>query len=315
MKIGNMKNIATVSIIFIFSFCHGQKKVINNDPVVSNCYMPNGEKCSKDKMEARTIGELNKLFEERGRAWNASTELDKDAIVTFKSFTMAPLYVLFLNKKEYSSEKINDIIKSVNKDNHSYIYYFGSHQYGHHWGVKADIERFIKQKSLDEKFLLDTMGAPSEVKDSFYGGKPAKCYIYLKEGVRIYFTNSIAIGYDKIEKLENDSNIVDVNDTDIYDRVDQQAEFAGGMEKFRNLFNNSFDNSAVIKNEGTFKTTVTFIIERDGSISDVKASGPDYDFNRESERTIKSIHGKWNPAKINGYPVRSRFRFPVTINI
>jgi len=309
-----MKNIALVFTLCIFSFCPGQKKAINSDSVVSNCYMPYGEKCSKDKMGARTIGELNKLFEERGRTWNASTDLDKDAIVTFKSFTMTPLYVLFLNKKEYSSEKINDIIKSVNKDNHSYTYYFGSHQYGHHWGVKADIERFIKQKSLDEKFLLDTMGTPSEVKDSFYGGKPAKCYVYLKEGVRIYYINGMAVGYDEIEKQENDSKIVDVNDTDIYDSVDQQAEFAGGMEKFRSMFNGSFDNSSV-KNEGIYKTTITFIVERDGSISDVKASGPDYDFNRESERTIKSIKGKWNPAKINGYPVRSRLRFPVTINI
>ncbi|WP_234300229.1 energy transducer TonB [Elizabethkingia bruuniana] len=121
---------------------------------------------------------------------------------------------------------------------------------------------------------------------------------------------------DEIKALEEKYNekAIDVNDTEIYDRVDQQAEFAGGMEKFRNLFYNNFDNSSV-KNEGTLKTTVTFVVEKDGSISDVKASGPDYDFNRESERTIKSIHRKWNPAKINGYPVRSRFRFPVTINI
>lgn len=122
---------------------------------------------------------------------------------------------------------------------------------------------------------------------------------------------------NEIKALEEKANgkVTNVNDTDIYDRVDQQAEFVGGMEKFRSMFNGNFDNSSVIKNEGTFKTTVTFIVERDGSISDVKASGPDYDFNRESERTIKSIKGKWNPAKINGYPVRSRHRFPVTINI
>ena len=309
-----MKSLSIVFILCFFSFSYGQKKAINNDSVVTNCYMPNGEKCSKDKMKARTIGELDKLFEEKGRAWNASTDLDKDAIVTFKSFTMTPLYVLFLNKKEYSSEKINDIIKSVNKDNHSYTYYFGSHQYGHHWGVKADIKSYIKEKLLDEMFLLETLGKPSEIKDSFYGGKPAKCYVYLKEGLRIYFIDGIAIGYDEIEKQENESKVTDVNDTDIYDRVDQQAEFSGGMEKFRSMFNGNFDNSSV-KNEGTYKTTITFIVERDGFISDVKASGPDYDFNRESERTIKSIHGKWNPAKINGYPVRSRFRFPVTINI
>lgn len=131
-----------------------------------------------------------------------------------------------------------------------------------------------------------------------------------------YRAFSVLATLDEIKALEEKYNekAIDVNDTDIYDRVDQQAEFAGGLEKFRNLFYNNFDNSSV-KNEGILKTTVTFVVEKDGSISDVKASGPDYDFNRESERTIKSIKGKWNPAKINGYPVRSRFRFPVTINI
>lgn len=121
---------------------------------------------------------------------------------------------------------------------------------------------------------------------------------------------------DEIKALEEKANgkVIDVNETDVYDRVDQQAEFAGGMGKFRNQFTNNFNNTSV-KNEGTFNTTITFIVERDGSLSDVKASGPDYDFNRESERTIKSINGKWSPAKINGYPVRSRVRFPVTINI
>ncbi|WP_260255079.1 energy transducer TonB [Elizabethkingia meningoseptica] len=279
-----------------------------------NCYLPNGEKCPKEISKAKTLHELNNYFEEKGRAWNTSTDLDEDAMIAFKSFTLTPLYIIFTNKKDYSSEKINDLINSINKDNSGYNYYFGSHQYGHHWGVKADIERFIKQKSLDEKFLIETLGTPSEVKDSYYGGKPAKCYIYLKEGVRIYYINGIAIGYDKVEKLENDSKVIDVNDTDIYDTVDQQAIFGGGIDKFRNLFNSSFDNSSV-KDEGTLKTTVTFIVEKDGSISNVIASGPDYNFNREAERTIKSIKGKWVPAKINGYPVRSRFRFPVTINI
>ena len=66
--------------------------------------------------------------------------------------------------------------------------------------------------------------------------------------------------------------------------------------------------------EGTLKTTVTFIVERDGSISDVKASGSNSDFNSEAVRTVKSIKSKWVPAKINGQPVRQRFRLPLTMN-
>ena len=100
---------------------------------------------------------------------------------------------------------------------------------------------------------------------------------------------------------------------EIVDTVDQQADFSGGINKFRSMVQSNFDTSAV-EGEGTLKTTVTFVVERDGSISQVSASGPNADFNREAERTIKGIKGKWNPGKLNGQPVRSRFRFPLTMN-
>ena len=48
--------------------------------------------------------------------------------------------------------------------------------------------------------------------------------------------------------------------------------------------------------------------------SNIKIIGKNTDFNNEAERTIKSIKTKWTPGKVNGQPVRSRFRFPVTMN-
>ena len=66
--------------------------------------------------------------------------------------------------------------------------------------------------------------------------------------------------------------------------------------------------------EGTLKTTVTFIVERDGSISDVKASGSNSDFNSEAVRTVKVLKLNGSHAKINGQPVRQRFRLPLTMN-
>jgi protein TonB len=44
--------------------------------------------------------------------------------------------------------------------------------------------------------------------------------------------------------------------------------------------------------EGTIKATVTFIIERDGSITDIKVQGGNSDFNQEAIRTVKSIKTK-----------------------
>lgn len=102
--------------------------------------------------------------------------------------------------------------------------------------------------------------------------------------------------------------------TEVYESVDQEAEFPGSLNSFRNKISENFDNSAMEGGEGTLKTTVTFIVERDGSISDVKASGSNSDFNSEAVRTVKSIKSKWVPAKINGQPVRQRFRLPLTMN-
>ena len=102
--------------------------------------------------------------------------------------------------------------------------------------------------------------------------------------------------------------------TEVYESVDQEAEFPGSLNSFRNKIAENFDNSAMEGGEGTLKTTVTFIVERDGSISDVKASGSNSDFNSEAVRTVKSIRTKWVPAKINGQPVRQRFRLPLTMN-
>lgn len=102
--------------------------------------------------------------------------------------------------------------------------------------------------------------------------------------------------------------------TEVYESVDQEAEFPGSLNSFRNKIAENFDNSAMEGGEGTLKATVTFIVERDGSISDVKASGSNSDFNSEAVRTVKSIRTKWVPAKINGQPVRQRFRMPLAMN-
>lgn len=105
-----------------------------------------------------------------------------------------------------------------------------------------------------------------------------------------------------------------VSQTQVYTEVEQLAEFPGGINSFRNKVGGSFDTSVMDGDEGTVKTEVTFVVERDGSITDVKASGSNSTFNAEAIRTVKSIKNKWTPAKINGQAVRYRFRLPLTMN-
>jgi len=95
--------------------------------------------------------------------------------------------------------------------------------------------------------------------------------------------------------------------------VDVEASFTGGINAFRNKVVNQFDTSVMEGTDGTVKTTVVFIVEKDGTISEVKASGPNADFNRAAEKTIKTVKGKWIPAKLNGENVRSYFKFPISM--
>ena len=95
--------------------------------------------------------------------------------------------------------------------------------------------------------------------------------------------------------------------------VDVEASFMGGINAFRNKVVNQFDTSLMDGRGDVVKTTVVFIVEKDGTISEVKATGPDSDFNREAIKTIKSVKGKWVPAKLNGETVRSYFKFPISM--
>lgn len=94
-----------------------------------------------------------------------------------------------------------------------------------------------------------------------------------------------------------------------------EANFAGGINSFRTKVMNDFDGSQ-FESEELVKTTVTFIVEIDGTISGVKANGTNANFNNEAIRTIKSISnkGKWTPAKNKkGEYVRSYFKFPISM--
>ena len=100
---------------------------------------------------------------------------------------------------------------------------------------------------------------------------------------------------------------------DIIKDVDVEAAFIGGLDSFRNKIKENFDGTVMDGTEGVIKTMVTFIVERDGTITNIKADGPNRDFNAEAIRTIKSVKGKWNPAKLEGQNVRSYFRIPVSM--
>lgn len=92
-----------------------------------------------------------------------------------------------------------------------------------------------------------------------------------------------------------------------------EAVYEGGINSFRNKVMNNFDSSG-FEEDGIMKTTVTFVVEIDGTISGIKANGGTAEFNNEAVRTIKYIKGKWKPGlNKQGEAVRSYFKFPISM--
>ncbi len=154
----------------------------------SDCYLPSGDKCPKEKNIGKNMLDLNKKFEQKSRTYflfPAGTS----AFVVFKSFSKEPLYILTNKKTHSSKEEIKEMIENVD-----YQYYFGDYNSG----LKMDLKKFIQNKSLTDLFILDTMGSPNESKETFRDGKSLRYMEFNKFGIRIYFSNSIAIAYDEI---------------------------------------------------------------------------------------------------------------------
>ncbi|WP_185246677.1 energy transducer TonB [Chryseobacterium bernardetii] len=100
---------------------------------------------------------------------------------------------------------------------------------------------------------------------------------------------------------------VSENDNTIFSKVERSAEFPGGYGALRKRIIDNFDTSQMNAESVKSKTELSFIIEKDGTISDVKANGENEEFNKEAIRSIKSIRSTWVPAQIKSVKVRSSY--------
>ena len=95
--------------------------------------------------------------------------------------------------------------------------------------------------------------------------------------------------------------------------LDKMPEFPGGMAKFYTYVGNNF-NRPEIDAERVLKVYVSFVIERDGSITDIMVKNdPGYGIGKEAVRVLKSLKTKWIPVVLNGKPVRTAYNLPITI--
>ena len=105
---------------------------------------------------------------------------------------------------------------------------------------------------------------------------------------------------------------------EIYNSIEIEAypEFDGGMKAWYKFIQKNLRYPAnALENEKQGKVFVSFVVERDGSISDVKVMrGVGYGMDEEASRVIKKSP-KWKPGKQAGKPVRVRFNMPISFTL
>ena len=95
-------------------------------------------------------------------------------------------------------------------------------------------------------------------------------------------------------------------------RVDRKAWIAHLQKELQPIIENAARNG--IK-PGIYTVHVRFLVEKDGSISEVKAlHDPGKGLGRGAEYVVKT-GPKWNPAELNGKKVRSYHTHPITFVI
>ncbi len=129
-------------------------------------------------------------------------------------------------------------------------------------------------------------------------------------------------GSDEAEHvLKVNEKVVDevppaVEETKIFEVVEQMPSFPGGDAALMQFLSKNIKYPVVAEENGIQgRVIATFVVERDGSITDVKVvKSVDPSLDKEAIRVLKSMP-KWIPGKQNGSAVRVKYTVPVTFRL
>ncbi|WP_162128283.1 energy transducer TonB [Flavobacterium phycosphaerae] len=114
-------------------------------------------------------------------------------------------------------------------------------------------------------------------------------------------------GFSQSTETQADNNIYNTAG------IDTKPEFPGGIEKLNAMVNESYLKSGYAS-EKKGKVYAMFVIEKDGSLTDVKILRQvDILKAKELVRILTTLPVKWTPGKQNGKTVRVLYSLPLII--
>jgi periplasmic protein TonB len=97
--------------------------------------------------------------------------------------------------------------------------------------------------------------------------------------------------------------------------LDKMPTFPGGIDKFREFVGNNFQKPD-FDEEKTVTVYVSFVIELDGSLSNIKViKDPGYGLGKEAIRVLNSLKTKWTAGILDGEKVRTTYTLPIAIQM
>lgn len=105
-------------------------------------------------------------------------------------------------------------------------------------------------------------------------------------------------------------------ETKIFTVVEQMPLFPGGDAALMAYLRDNIHYPTVAAENGVQgRVVVGFVVERDGSITDVNVlRSVDPSLDREAMRVVKGMP-RWTPGKQNGSAVRVKYQVPVTFRL
>lgn len=116
------------------------------------------------------------------------------------------------------------------------------------------------------------------------------------------------------ENINNYKGVVINEENQVYNTsgLEVKPEFSGGKQAFDSFIKQNYKNPKDTTLKGN--VYVTFIIEKDGSLSDIKVLRDiGYGTGAEAIRVLKTSP-KWIPGKQNNNVVRTLYSLPIPVN-
>lgn len=120
----------------------------------------------------------------------------------------------------------------------------------------------------------------------------------------------------RVKNTEDLKKVVHNSDVKIDNQEVEKPEFPNGINSLREKVAQLFYTDGICCDDKELNTTLKFVVEKDGSISEIAAEGETPSFNKQAEIALYLLPDKFQkPGTVNGNAVRYVFKMPIRMRL